>query len=472
MNIDKFDLMYEKMLAELDKDYNILTEEVTNTGVDEVSSGDQREKVASSLRAQKEKAINKNAKVNNQIKNISMAKNAGIPVNNDTKELLKNQHKQSIIDREDKINDLRKFNYNSDLNLEEELTDEDIYTFAEEFEDDFRSLSEDEKVLKDRIKTLGNRRIEQFNNQKEQISNERDELKDSANEAKQKIKEDQMKEKQDQQLKQAEELQKQADQSEKLQDDNAAEKQKVEEKIKSEQGRIKKQLDQVNRLSNINQGGENTMQENTILAEDKASRLERQHAKNEKKWNKYAEKKAKASSNISKYEEKKRKLQAKLEYVKSKGGNVDSIINKLTKLDVKIKKAQGKVDVADINYQKADNKKAEIEFKQDSLPSASLAESLNFEVDLLLNEEECILAEMDSLLEEADELISNLIETNNPVEYKQESNSLLESKKQEIVLREYSDPMLKHLSKKINEATDAGTLSKLIMKFNEYNKNR
>lgn len=468
MNIDKFDLMYEKMLAELDKDYNILTEEVTNTGVDEVSSGDQREKVASSLRAQKEKAINKNAKVNNQIKNIDMAKNAGIPVNNDTKELLKNQHKQYVINREDKINDLRKFKYNSE-NLEEELTDEDIYTFAEEFEDDFRSLSEDGQVLKARIKTLGNRRIEQFNNQKEQISDERDELKDSASEAKQKIKEDQMKEKQDQQLKQAEELQKQADQSEKLQDANAAERQKVEEKIKKEKEIMNKRLVQVDNLSNMNQGGEKTMQENTILAEDRASRLERQHAKNEKKWNKYAEKKAKASSNISKYEEKKRKLQAKLEYAKSKGGNVDSIINKITKLDVKIKKAQGKVDVADINYKRADDKKAEIEFKQDSL---SLAESLNFELDLLLNEEECILAEMDSLLEEADDLIYNLVENNNPVEYKQESNSLLESKKQEIVLREYSDPMLKHLSKKINEATDAETLAKLIMKFNEYNKNR
>lgn len=467
MNIDKFDLMYEKMLAELDKDYNILTEEVTNTGVDEVSSGDQREKVASSLRAQKEKAINKNTKVNNQIKNIAMAKNAGIPVNNDTEALLKNQHKQSVINREDKINDLRKFNYNSDLNLEEELTDDDIYTFAEEFEDDFRSLSEDEKVLKARIKTLGNRRIEQFNNQKEQISNEKDELKDSANEAKQKIKEEQMKEKQDQQLKQAEDLQKQATQSEKLQDANAAERQKVEEKIKKEKEIMNKRLDQVDRLSNMNQGGENTMQENTILAEDKASRLEKQHAKNEKKWNKYAEKKAKASSNIHKYEEKKNKLQKKLEYIKSKGGNVDSIINKITKLDVKIKKAQGKVDVADIKYQKADDKKAEIEFKQDSL-----YESFNFEFDLLLNEEECILSEIDSLLEEADDLIYNLIENNNPVEYKQESNSLLESKKQEIVLREYSDPMLKHLSKKINEATDAETLAKLIMKFNEYNKNR
>ena len=281
-----------------------------------------------------------------------------------------------------------------------------------------------------------------------------------------------MKEKQDQQLKQAEEMQKQADQSEKLQDANAAERQKVDEKIKKEKEIMNKRLDQVDRLSNMNQGGENTMQKNTILAEDKASRLERQHAKNEKKWNKYAEKKAKASSNISKYEEKKRKLQAKLEYVKSKGGNVDSIINKITKLDVKIKKAQGKVDVADINYKRADDKKAEIEFKQDSLPSASLAESLNFELDLLLNEEECILAEMDSLLEEVDDLIYNLVENNNPVEYKQESNSLLESKKQEIVLREYSDPMLKHLSKKINEATDAETLAKLIMKFNEYNKNR
>ena len=467
MNIDKFDLMYEKMLAELDKDYNILTEEVTNTGVDEVSSGDQKEKVASSLRSQREKAIAKNKKVIGQIKNFKMAKNAGIPVNNDTEKALDNQWKQSIIDKEDKKNAVRQFNYNSDLNLEEELTDEDIYTFAEEFEDDFRSLSEDEKVLKARIKTLGNRRIEQFNNQKEQISNERDELKDSASEAKQKIKEDQMKEKQDQQLKQAEEMQKQADQSEKLQDANAAERQKVEENIKKEKEKMKKQIDQVDRLSNINQGGENTMEKNTILAESKASRLDRQHEKIEKKWQNAANKKAKASSKINDLEKKRDELSKKASYLQSKGKSTEHIAKKIAKLNSKIELVKGKFNAAEAKYQSADDAKSRNEFKRDTL-----TESLNFDLDLLLNEEECIYSELCSLLEEVNDIIDNMTETNNPVEYKQESNSLLESKKQEIVLREYSDPMLKHLSKKINEATDAETLAKLIMKFNEYNKNR
>lgn len=469
MDVNKFDLMCEKMITELDKDYSLLNEDVTNTGVDETSSEDSREKLINNLRRKRNDAINKASGVNNKVETMATMKKAGMPTNDKTVKTLKKLHQDAVIDREDAINDVRKIKASQKENvLEEDISDSDIFLFANEFEAD---LSEDlqSNVLKKRITLNKERQLNNLNAKLDKATDDGKAIVDQNKVAKDDLKQRQMMEKQEQEVERANDLQDQMKQAEKKKDENTEKKNEIKDQMDKVKNQSENQIKQVERLSAANNGGEAMMNENIIL-ENKASRLAKKHEKNDKKWQKTQDNISKANVKLNKLEQKKDVLKKKLDYVSAKGGafansKAKHIGDKLAKLNVKIQQAKSKIDVDNIKFEKLDDEKANIEFKQDTLK-----ESLDFNLNLVLNEADCISSELDTLIEEADEIIDELPENNEPVDYKQDEVDVLDKKKKEILSKEYDDTILKSLANKIKNETDREKLAILIIKFNDYAK--